>query len=82
MSDFAKLVRASDGAQVLFLKDSNDEGCPTLYQYTAHDGITAKMGIVFADDVFGDASCDKAFQACDVAAADAFRKRIVELMTP
>lgn len=82
MSDFAKLIRATDGAQVLFLKDSNDDGAPALYQYTTHEGVTVKLGYAFTDDVFGDAACDKAFQECGMDEADAFRKRVVELMTP
>lgn len=80
MRDFAKLVRATDGAQVLFLKDDNDDGKPTLYRMTEYEGITAKLGIAFSDDDFGYEACDKAYDDCDMIAADTFRKRVVELM--
>lgn len=82
MSDFAKIVRATDGEIVLFLTEQSDEGNPTLYRMTVHDGMTAKLGLQFTDDDAGYEACQKAYRECDVATADAFRKRIVELMTP
>jgi hypothetical protein len=81
MSDFAKIIRATDGQIVLFLKEQSDEGKPALYRMTEHEGVTAKLGIQFDDDEAGDQACQKAYDACDVETADAFRKRIVELLS-
>lgn len=80
MSDFAKLVRASDGAQVLFLKDQSVDGRPTLYRYTEFEGITAKLGLSYADTDSGYEHLDKAFNEMGVADADAFRDKIKDVM--
>jgi hypothetical protein len=80
MSDFAKIVRATDGKIVLFLKDQNDEGKPTLYTMTEQDGITVKMGFQFADDDVGYDARDEAYEACGLEGADNFRKRVIDLL--
>lgn len=80
MSDFAKIVRTPDGKIVLFLKDQNDEGKPALWRMTEVEGVTAKLGVAFSDDDFGYESCDKAYEACGVEEAVAFRSRIEGLL--
>lgn len=80
-SDFAKIVRAKDGAMVLFLKEQDDEGKPSVYSMTEYDGITAKLGIGFADDDTGVEAADRYYDSQGEEEAEAFRQRIIKLMT-
>lgn len=73
MSDFAKIVIASDGEQVLFYLDNGDNG-PELVQMTEIEGITARVGLGFKDDDSGDAARERAFNEVGIKQADAMRK--------
>jgi hypothetical protein len=73
MADFAKIVRATDGTQVLFYKDNGDDGKPVLKQITDMDGITGAMNLSFSDDDEGYDRRDAAFDRADVTQADALR---------
>lgn len=77
MTDFAKIIRASDGAQVLIFKDNGDEG-PELVFMTELDGVVARLGSGFEHDPEEDAysKLDKAFDAADVRQADVIRKAV------
>ena len=71
MSDFAKIVRASDGEQVLFYKSADDEGRPTLVQASDYDGITLRMEVGFKKGEFD--KRDAAFSCAALAHADSTR---------
>lgn len=75
--DFAKIVRASDGAQVLFYKDTDDENRPRLSQVTEYDGITANIGFGFDDDDWD--KLDKAFSESWVGRADEIRELVAKM---
>ena len=72
-SDFAKIVRASDGEQVLFWKGATDDGEPRLCSSTVMDGMTADLNFDFKDNEGGWADLDYAFLNSDVERADAVR---------
>lgn len=74
MADFAKIVRATDGGQVLFYKDNGDGGEPVLKQVTEMGGITGAMNLGFTDDDEGEKARDAAFDRAEVKQADAMRK--------
>lgn len=76
---FAKIVTATDGAQVLFFKDIGDDG-PELAQVTAFDGLTARCGMGFTDDDEGYDLRDKAFDKADLDAADLVRKMFADML--
>ena len=80
MADFAKIVRASDGAQVLFFKDNDSEGAPCLTQVTEEDGVTAKLGISFTDDDDGGDKRDVAFNGSGVEQADGMRALVLKAL--
>ena len=71
MDDFAKIVRASDGAQVLFYKGQDDEGRPTSFQLTELDGIHAAVNMSFKDEEWD--ALDSAFAKAGLEQADAVR---------
>jgi major membrane immunogen (membrane-anchored lipoprotein) len=73
MPDFAKIVAASDGAQVLFYKDHDDDGAPSLMQVTEKDGVTGSYEVSFTDDDSGYELRDAAFRKSGVEQADAIR---------
>lgn len=81
MSDFAKIVRASDGAQVLFYKDNGDDGAPVLRQITEMASITGAMNLGFTDDDPGYDKRDAAFDRAGVQQADALRKLFAQAIT-
>jgi hypothetical protein len=69
MSDFAKIIRASDGEQVLFRKGEDDSEKACLFQMTEFEGITAELNLGFdSDDLM-----ERAFEMADQAQADAVR---------
>lgn len=72
MADFAKIVTASDGEQVLYFKDNGDEG-PELVAMTNMDGITLRVGLGFADTDDGEAKREAQFNSVGVEHADEFR---------
>lgn len=78
MTDFAKIVRATDGAQVLFYKDTGENGEPLLRQVTEFDGITGAMALSFTDDDEGYSRRDTAFATCDAKQADALRRMFAQ----
>lgn len=73
MTDFAKIVIASDGEQVLFHLDNGDDG-PELVQMTVVEGVTARIGLGFNDDDEGYERRQKAFDVVGVKQADAMRE--------
>lgn len=77
---FAKIVIASDGGQVLFFKDNGEDGNSELVQMTCVDGITARLGMGFADDDAGDAARDRAFETAGVPLADVVRKTVLGML--
>lgn len=75
--DFAKIIRASDGAQVLFYKSTdNDTGKPQLRQVTEFDGMFAELNVSFSDDDKGWDRLGKRFSAADEAQANEVRSAI------
>lgn len=82
MSDFAKIIRATDGGLVLFHKDNGDDGEPVLKQISEMDGITGALNLSFTDDDDGYDKRDHAFDAAaGVEQADAIRKAFRKFMT-
>lgn len=71
MSDFAKIVRASDGAQVLFYKGQDDDGRPQLFQVTYFEGVIANLNFSFATDAWS--MLDAAFDRAGLEQADTIR---------
>lgn len=71
MADFAKVIRASDGEQVLFYKGQNDDGDPTLFQLTELEGLNAAFNLSFKDDSWD--ALDSAFEKAGVEQANAMR---------
>lgn len=80
MADFAKIVIASDGAQVLFYKDNDEDGNPTLVHVTEEQGVTANMALSFTDDDDGFDKRDAAFDGSDAEKADAMRSLVKRAM--
>jgi hypothetical protein len=78
MADFAKIVRASDGEQVLFRKGENDDEKPCLFQMTDFDGFTAELNMAFKSE----AAMEQAFEKADQAQADAVRAAVMQVMEP
>lgn len=72
MSDFAKIVTASDGAQVLFYKDMGDDG-PELVQVTEVGGTTGRIALGFDDNENGFMLRQRAFDVASIEQADQMR---------
>lgn len=70
MTDFARIERAADGTQVLFLKDTADDGCPRLRQITEYEGLNADFCMDFAGTDEGWDLRDKEFNSSDAARAE------------
>lgn len=68
-TDFARIIIASDGAQVLFYKREGDDG-PGLMQATCMDGVTLEADLSFDKSTL---ARDEAFEAADIRAADRMR---------
>lgn len=80
--DFAKIVRTSDGKQVLFYIEP-DGDTYVLHQVLNIEGGQADAKLVF-DNTEGDvernwAAANDALQLCDEARADQLRKTVSEL---
>lgn len=75
MTEFAKIVIASDGAQVLIFKDNGDEGPEVVFMTEMH-GVTLRMGMGYEDDEDEDAETkrNRAFEESATGQADAIRK--------
>jgi hypothetical protein len=78
-ADFAKIVRASDGAQVLFYKDSDGDG-PALQQVTEVEGVAGAFSFGFTDDDEGYDKRDAAFEKAGVEEADALRALVAKAL--
>lgn len=70
-SDFAKIMRATDGEQVLFRKGSDANGDPCLFQTTSIDDMTAEIAISFKSGDWD--ALDAAFDNADADQADGVR---------
>jgi len=71
--DFAKIVRASSGRQVLVYCDSDDgEGRPQMMMMTVVDGVTVQINAGFNSTIEGCDKRDLSFNNYDIAAADKF----------
>lgn len=71
--DFAKIVRATSGRQVLVYRGSEDEtGNPELVIATVVDGVMVKLGSGFNDTDDGCEARDKAFAGFGAEMADEF----------
>lgn len=80
MSDFAKIVNATDGAQVLFYKSTNSSnGKPQLRQVTEFEGMFAEVNLDFKDVDEGWAGLDRAFAEAGLKQADQVRETIKDL---
>lgn len=81
MADFAKIINASDGAQVLFFKATDDEdGRPQLRQITEFEGVFAAFNMTFSDDDAGWDKLDAAFDTRTQEDADAVRKAVTSML--
>lgn len=78
--EFAKIVVASDGAQVLFYCSSDERGSPQVRQITEVDGMIIEMNIAFADDDEGWDKRDEWFQAAGQPVADLVRSDIRKII--
>ena len=79
VKDFAKIIPSSDGHQVLFYKDSDDQG-PCLHQVTEVDGACADLKIGFRDSSKGWNALNLAFEAMDQQSADEVHNLIKKAM--
>lgn len=77
--DFACVVRASDGVQVLFEKTETEDGRPCLRQVTTFGGATAEFNLTFKESN-QEASLETAFARCDIVMADAVRKAVKSMV--
>lgn len=80
MSDFAKIVRATDGAQVLFYKTMQND-CPAITQVTDAYGVLAEITAQFNDKAMGWGDRELAFEKASVEEADAVRKAALFLLS-
>jgi hypothetical protein len=81
VSDFAKIIRAADGEQVLFFKSTDSEsGKPQLRQVTEFEGMFAELNMAFTDDDAGWDKLDKCFDAADEAQANGVRAAIHKML--
>ncbi len=76
--DFAKILRATDGAQVLIYKDNGEDGEPAIVVASVCDGVTAKMTISFKDTDSGYNTRNKSFDGFTQAQADNARGLVVK----
>lgn len=74
---FAKIITASDGEQVLFVKDNGDDG-PELVQMTEVGGVTARIALGFTEDDVGYELRQKAFDKASLEQADLVRRAVKE----
>lgn len=74
VNDFAKIIRTSDGEQVLFRKGETEDGLPSLKQETAFNNMTLSVNINFNGGAWG--ALDHAFDGVNVAHADAIRANV------
>jgi len=79
--DFAKIVRASDGRQVLFYVEP-DGGDYELHTISLHDGYQADLGIGFQSDNadLNERNAYKALNAADQVSADKAIQAVIEMM--
>lgn len=79
MTDFAKIIRATDGEQVLFYRE--DEGdVPMLVQVTNCDGVTATARLGFDKSDEGEAKRDKAWSDAGIEQADDMRRMVASAL--
>lgn len=81
MSDFAKIVRATDGAQVLFYKTMQND-CPAIAQVTDAYGVIAEITAQFNDTEMGWGDRELAFEKAGIEEADAVRKAALFFVEP
>lgn len=81
MSDFAKIVRATDGAQVLFYKTMQND-CPAIMQVTDAYGVLAEITAQFNDTDIGWGDRELAFEKAGIEEADAVRKAALFFVEP
>lgn len=72
---FAKIIDATDGAQVLFFKDNGDDG-PELVAMTELDGATLRLGFGYDDTDSGLAKREAYFLSVDIDVADKIRATV------
>lgn len=78
--EFAKIVKATDGAQVLFYLGTSEDGEPTLYQYTEMEGFFGSLDLHFRKGDTGWKLAEEALTKADVVMADAVREQFVKLL--
>lgn len=78
--DVFKIVRASDGVQVLFRKGVNSDFEPSLFQMTELDGSLAQLDMAFEPNDQGWNALDAAFAQSGVEQADAVRRAVKSLI--
>ena len=75
----AKIVNATDGAQVLFYKSTNSSnGKPQLRQVTEFEGMFAEVNLEFKDVDEGWAGLDRAFAEAGLKQADQVRETTIK----
>lgn len=78
--DFAKIIRASDGVQVLFYAAATDDGAPQARQVTVIDGMTASLNLEFEDTEEGWGKRDTYLAAACVDLADGVRASVNHML--
>jgi hypothetical protein len=75
--DFAKIIRATDGAQVLFFTGYHPEDeAPTVFVVTHCDGLALELKMSFDTEE----KRDEVFAQVDLESADNLRKSAVEMV--
>lgn len=75
--NFARIVVATDGHQVLFYVAANDEDKPVLNCLSqSEDGLEGQLSIAFEDSYAGDALAAKALREADLEMADRIRRQM------
>ena len=77
---FAKLF-GPDENQILVVFETNDEGRPTIYVTTEHDGMLVKVAPSWEDSDSGWDKAEKAFAEMDEAKARQFVKPTIDFMS-
>ena len=80
--DFAKIVRASNGQQVLYYIETNsEEGCDVVHQVSHFDGFTADLTVTATEHGTETGSLYKYLAKVSVKNADALIAHITKMMS-